>query len=310
MKMKMTMKMKTAMKRMRIWVIAALLVAIPAGALAGAPPKALARAIEIIGTEESGHNYGCAETDTNGKSSLGFIQWNAGLAAGLLKKIIAQDERAAVSILGEELTAQLKGAKDCQLSRSELKVVSVLLKSDAGRAVQDAQAKTDIAQFIESAMALGIKDPTALAYYADIRNQVGSGAIKKYHTLAAEKAGGYDKVRLDDLYESALVYATRTKARRTRVYKLLKENPVGDEAVAPPVEQLTLSGAHTMKRNTRQTLTATLGTQAASPLRWKSSRPKVASVNRQGEVRAKKKGTTIIACKFGKQVVKFKLKVQ
>lgn len=115
---------------------------------------------------------------------------------------------------------------DGTLSASDKEWVSQLLSSPAGREVQDAQARSDVTGYIEKAMSLGIQDPNALCYYADIVHQVGTGAIKKYHVLAAEKAGGYENVTLEHLYQAALNYATYTKARRTKVYNLLKAGPI------------------------------------------------------------------------------------
>ena len=261
-------------------------------ALAAVNERVLTRAVEIIGAQESNHNYGLVITDTNGKISAGFLQWNAGRAASLVKK--------AIEASGRDISF------DGTLSAADKAWVSELLLSEAGKKVQDAQARSDVAGYIEKAMSLGIKDPNALCYYADIAHQVGSGAIGKYHKLAAEKAGGYEKVTLEHLYQAALTYATHTKARRTRVYKLLKADPIAGagqaEAEKPQQDKATAvsispAGARTLLVGETLSLKAVFAPQAASEaVKWSSSNKKVAVVA-DGLVTAVKPGKAYIRVK-------------
>ena len=273
--------------------IALLLICLLAqSALAAVSERVLARAVDIIGTQESNHNYGLVITDTNGKISAGFLQWNAGRAASLVKK--------AIEASGRDISF------DGTLSASDKTWVSEILSSEAGKKVQDAQARADVSGYIEKAMSLGIQDPSALCYYADIAHQVGSGAIAKYHKLAAEKAGGYEKVTLEHLYQAALNYATHTKARRTRVYKLLKENPIqgsGQTQENPSQPQqatavaISPAGAQTLLAGETLSLKAVFAPEAAlEAVKWSSSNKKAATVD-DGLVTAVKPGKTYIRVK-------------
>lgn len=262
-------------------------------ALAAVSEKVLSRAIEIIGQMESGHNYATVIVDSNGKISAGFMQWNAGRAAALVEK--------AIQASGEDIDF------DGTLSASDKEWVSQLLSSPAGREVQDAQARSDVTGYIEKAMSLGIQDPNALCYYADIVHQVGTGAIKKYHVLAAEKAGGYENVTLEHLYQAALNYATYTKARRTKVYNLLKADPISgsggqqdqenqesQQAQKPTALRISPHEAQTLTIG--QTLTLSVDFQPAGSsqaVKWSSSNKKVAIV-KDGVVTAVKAGKAYI----------------
>ncbi|MDO4546834.1 MAG: Ig-like domain-containing protein [Clostridia bacterium] len=276
----------------RSMIALALIIATLFGA-AMADDVVIARAIKLIGAEESGNNYGCAITDSNGKSSLGFMQWNATRAAALMKSVIAKDEGAAEDILGSSLTSKLKSASSLSLSSSELKLVSRLLKTDAGVSVQNEKATADVSAYFEKAASLGIKDRNALCYYCDIVHQVGTGAIKKYHVLAAKLAGGYEKITLEHMYKAALNYATYTKARRTRVYEKLVSDPIGSGSSQEQSDAiLSIDGDDVIElhRYEKIELKATLeGSDEA--VYWKSSSKKIAKVTKKGGVvRGIKKG--------------------
>lgn len=313
------------MKKILCALLACLL---PLTAFAAAPEAVVTRAVDMIGTFESNHNYGCIVKDTNGSPSVGFFQWNAARATALLKDIISADAAAAQSILGDALYTEIAEGSNSVLngrpfSAAEKSRVAELLTTDKGKSIQNALAKKNVAAYVEAAMALGIVNKNALCYYADIRHQVGSGAVVKYTTRAREIAGSYEKVTLDDLYQAALAYATYTKPRRTKAYNQLKENPVGGDAVTPTptpapeasvVTSLTLSGETRMKRKTRQTIVVTIepASAAATPLLWKSGNRKIAVVSQKGVVLAKKAGKVNIFCRArdkGKATAKLKITV-
>ena len=80
---------------------------------------------------------------------------------------------------------------------------------------------------------------------------------------------------------------------------------------APKSVTLNKSGTVTLKRGKTLKLKATLPKKTASALTWKSSRPKVASVDQKGVVKALKKGTAVITVRtFNGKVAKVTIKVK
>ncbi len=274
--------------------------------IASASSAVLDRASQIIAKMETNGNYGSVGNDTNGSPSVGILQWNNGRAVNLLKKIIADDGAVARELLGDAMFQQLSEGKSSvwsgkTLTSAQKKAVGALLKTDAGVKRQNAQAETDITAYITTAKKLGITDPNALVYYADIAHQVGTGAVKKYGVKAAEIAGSYAKVTLKDLYKAALVYATHTKSRRTKVYNLLVANPVEGTGAEPPVlpqaVELDKSGTQTLYLGDTLKLSADVTPSgAAAKYTWASSETGVATVS-DGVVTPRKTGTATILVK-------------
>jgi uncharacterized protein YjdB len=265
----------------------------------------LDRAVEIISKMETSGNYGSVGNDTNGSPSVGILQWNNGRAVSLLKKIISDDPEAAKTILGEAMYAQLSGGSTGvwtgrKLSAEEKKAVGALLKTAQGMKRQDAQAEADISVYVNNARGLGIADPNALVFYADTMHQVGSGAIKKYGVKAAELSGGYGKITLKTLYQAALVYATHTKARRTKVYNMLVADPVEGSAEAVKLPQsvsITPEDAQVLYLGSTLSLTADVSPSGAEvTYDWSTSSGSVASVS-GGVVTPKNAGTATITVK-------------
>ncbi|MGI6174210.1 MAG: Ig-like domain-containing protein [Christensenellales bacterium] len=291
--------MKYLSRWLSVLLILALLPIFPAGAET-VNKAVLQKAIQVIGKMETNNSYTSVANDSNSCPSVGILQWNNGRAVSLLKTIIAADEETAKGALGDKLFRTLKDGstsvwKGVKLTKEQRGYVSRLLNTDAGRAAQDALAEKDVSRYLTTAMGLGIRDAGALIYYADIAHQAGTGAVKKYAVKAAEFAGGYGNVTLEEMYRAALVYATYTKTRRTKVYNLLKSEPAPIPSVKPTGISLDKKGTVTLYVGNTLTLTATLAPEnAASALQWKSSRPSVASVA-DGIVTAKKKGKAIIA---------------
>ena len=80
---------------------------------------------------------------------------------------------------------------------------------------------------------------------------------------------------------------------------------------APDSVTLSKSGTVTLKRGKTLKLKATLPKKTASALTWKSSKPKIASVDQKGVVRALKKGTAVITVKtFNGKTAKVTIKVK
>lgn len=272
--------------------------------VAAASSAALERAIQIISKMETNGNYGSVSNDTNGCPSVGILQWNNGRAVSLMKKIIAEDEQTAKTLLGDTMVGQLSTGKASvwsgkKLSSSQRSAVSALLKTDAGIKCQNAKAQTDISAYLEKAKNLGIADLNAQVYYADIAHQVGTGAVKKYAVKAAALAGGYDKITLKTIYQAALVYATYTKTRRTKVYNLLAANPVegagGNEETLPESVSITPAGTQTLYLGDTLKLTAAVSPSGATAVyTWTSGSKSIATVS-DGVVTPKRAGTVTLS---------------
>ena len=80
---------------------------------------------------------------------------------------------------------------------------------------------------------------------------------------------------------------------------------------APDSVTLSKSGTVTLKRGKTLKLKATLPKKTAPALTWKSSKPKIASVDQKGVVRALKKGTAVITVKtFNGKTAKVTIRVK
>ena len=178
---------------------------------------------EIIQTasdiiRENEGTYSSVNPNDNGALSIGWIQWHATRALDLLKDIVAANPTNAKKILGTALHKEITTKKSWStrtLTAAEAKKISTLISTDEGKAEQDKLAAKDISTYINRAMGYGIKDPTALVYYADIENQCGAGGAKPTAEAAKKLAGSYAKVKLTHLYKASLsdriagAYATR-----------------------------------------------------------------------------------------------------
>ena len=115
-------------------------------------------------------NYSSVNANDNGAVSVGKVQWHAGRALALLKKICAAESGAA-SILGaalyEEITTAAAGAWNARtVNAAEKAAISRLLSTDAGKRVQDAQAEADVGAYVDHGLKVGVEDPAALVYFA------------------------------------------------------------------------------------------------------------------------------------------------
>jgi len=170
-------------------------------------------------------NYDSVNPDDNGALSIGCLQWHAGRALNLCRSILEKDPEGALAILGESLYNEILDPatvwsyrtlfSDKNVSDDETDRMSDFISTDIGIAEQDALIKKDVSAYLDRAIGLGITDPAALVYFADVENQCGSGGSRRIAAAAAEIAGSYGDITLDILHEAALAdsaagqYATR-----------------------------------------------------------------------------------------------------
>ena len=192
----------------------------------------------IIYSQEG--NYGSVNRNDNKHGmSIGKCQWNAywGRALPLLQSIVKKDTEQAKKILGESLYNEIAGSSAGAWNRQareatekEAKAISELLKTPQGKEAQDDLADKDITAYVKNGVKSGLVSPKALAYYADLENQGGSGASKRIATAAGNDAGGVEKVGLDKIHAHALKDGEMGEygSRRAEVYKAVKESGLTD----------------------------------------------------------------------------------
>ena len=192
----------------------------------------------IIYSQEG--NYGSVNRNDNKHGmSVGKCQWNAywGRALPLLQSVVKKDTEQAKKILGESLYNEIAGSsadawnkKEREATEAEAKVISELLKTPQGKEVQDDLAEKDITAYVKNGVKAGLVSLKALAYYADLENQGGSGASKRIATTAGNDAGGVEKVGLDKIHAYALKDGVmgQYESRRVKVYKAVKESKLTD----------------------------------------------------------------------------------
>ncbi|MDE7310088.1 MAG: peptidoglycan-binding protein [Eubacterium sp.] len=172
-------------------------------------------------------SYNSVNANDNGAVSIGKLQWHGWRALSLLQTIVQANETQAQELLGDTLYAEVVSTKDTtkwstrKLSAKEAAAVKNLLATDESKAAQDVLAVTDITDYINQGLRLGITNEPALVYFADLANQGGSGASGRVAASASRYAGSYEAVTLNELHEAAIcdsVMGAYT-SRRFETYK-------------------------------------------------------------------------------------------
>lgn len=179
------------------------------------------KASEIIFSHEG--NYGSVNRDDNGAISIGKVQWHGNRALSLMKTICkALGASQSTAILGAgiyaEITAKGTSWATRKATEAESAKISQALITQEGKKAQDELALADITKYCTHVQSLGVTDPAAIIFMADIENQGGAGASKRIIQAASGK-------NLDALYTAAKVDRVFRKymARRDAVYKEVKQ---------------------------------------------------------------------------------------
>lgn len=180
-------------------------------------------ASDIIRANEGA--YASVNPDDNGALSVGWLQWHANRALSLVKSIVAGDTANAKKLLGTALYNEITSASSTAwssrvLTSDEKTRLSALMDSSVGHTEQDKLAYSDISVYINHGMTLGIKDPSALVFFADIENQCGGGGSARVASSAISAAGSADKVTLKVLHDAAMAdkVAGKYETRRNKTY--------------------------------------------------------------------------------------------
>ena len=177
-------------------------------------------ALLIIRSNEG--SYASVNRDDNGALSIGFLQWHATRALNLLKDIVAANVSSAKKILTTALYNEITTATQWNtriLTTSEAEVIKELLATPESKSEQDKLGSSNILYYITHGQSLGITNPAALVYFADLENQCGGGGSARVARAALELAGDHD-VTLDILHKAALADGAAGKypSRRNKVY--------------------------------------------------------------------------------------------
>lgn len=189
----------------------------------------------IIGNEGS---YSSVNANDNGALSVGKIQWHAGRALSLMRRIVALDAQQAYEILGDalynEITSKSTSWATRIVSSEEKALLSRLLGTSEGKQAQDEQALDDISGYLEHGREKGIISEGALIYFADVENQNGAGGSGRIGNAAVAAAGSAKKVTLELIHQIALAdeKVGRYATRRNRTYNKIKA--LGLEEVEGP----------------------------------------------------------------------------
>ncbi|WP_411679095.1 hypothetical protein [Clostridium thailandense] len=155
-------------------------------------------------------------------SSIGLLQWNGLRAKKLLKIIINKDKEQAKTILdGTNLLDDMN--KDDEfwdnkiLDSFECEAIRKLLITEKGVIAQIELLLVDIEVYINHGKKLGIKDKKALAFFADLENQIGSYRAEKIiQSIDPEKELTMLNILTASVLEPSL---THTISRRKCTYE-------------------------------------------------------------------------------------------
>ena len=195
-------------------------------------------------------NYGSINKNDNGALSVGKIQWHAGNALNLCRDALKRNPESALALLGEDLYNEITDSTTNWSHRivddAEAALLSAFLTSPEGKAAQDDQGRAYMTNYINAGKKLGITDPAVMVYFCDLHNQGGLGMARRVATAAADMAGSFGAISLDQIYQAGLDdsvagrYPTRRKATYDYCKSLGWEVNTG-KPVTPPATQPTPS---------------------------------------------------------------------
>ena len=182
--------------------------------------------------------YTTVVVNDNGAVSLGKVGWHGFRALQLLRTIVESNKEQALEILGQDLYDEILTAGNEKwnyriLTSSEKTVVMKLLDTPESKAAQDALAFDDVKKYISHGQSLGITDPKALVYFADIENQMGSYGCERVAKAAITLAGKPADVTLDDMYNAAMADRTASSSptRRNSAYTYCSKLKFGEGGI-------------------------------------------------------------------------------
>lgn len=176
------------------------------------------KASTIIFSNEG--NYGSVNLNDNGAVSVGKVQWHGNRALSLLKSVIGSLGSAqSINIVGSALYNEITSSNNWSsriVTADESKLLSAILTTETGKAIQDSLAISDIETYVKKGISYGLTDTGALIYFADGVNQYGTNS-SKWKTIAVKSlANGGD---VTAMYNATKEVLTQYLTRREKVYK-------------------------------------------------------------------------------------------
>lgn len=182
----------------------------------------------VIFSRESGGNYSAINWNDNGAISIGVIQWHAGRAKNLLKKIrnlnTNKFDNTCISFGATSLIDDINSSSNWSgyvLSSNSTKgqCLKSILESPESAQAQESQVDEDILSYFTAAMNDGVSDLPALVYVADIYNQYGTygGALRSAIKSSAQNG------TIDTIHSAVHNATSRYLDRRDSVYQEIKE---------------------------------------------------------------------------------------
>ena len=164
-------------------------------------------ALEMIFKHEG--VYTSIVVNDNGAVSLGKVGWHAFRALHLLRTIVNANPQQAREILSDKLYNEILTASDASwntriFTKAEKAIVEKLLATEESKTAQDELAFIDIRKYVVHGQSMGITDGKALAYFADIENQMGAYGAERVAKKAIAAAGSASEVTLQDMYDAAM----------------------------------------------------------------------------------------------------------
>ncbi len=196
----------------------------------------LSVAKRVIFKNETSASYLGINANDNGALSIGKVQWHGNRALNLLKTIVNANPSQAQSLLGNNLYNEILNATNWstrKLTSSESAVIVKLLDTPESRAAQDTLADNDVLSYIQHAKNLGIVDPGAIVYFADVENYAGAGGSARVAKSALSAVGTYDKIDLQAFHTAAgadsIVGKSTYTSRRNTTFSTLLALDWGDK---------------------------------------------------------------------------------
>ncbi len=189
-----------------------------AGAAVTVTGTQLLNAAMAIIVENEG-SYTTIVKNDNGAVSIGKLQWHAGRALDLLRRIVAANQTQALNILGATLYNEIitsSGWGSRVFDSQEASVTAALLATSESVRIQNELADSEVSGYINHGVSLGITEPDALVFFADYENQNGSGGAASF-VSNVKSTTGHANPNLYDLYS-----CSSQSSRRTRVYNFCR----------------------------------------------------------------------------------------
>lgn len=182
-------------------------------------------ALELIYKHEG--TYTSVVSNDNGAVSLGKVGWHGTRALNLMKTIVNSNKAQALSMLGENFVNEILTASQWDtriFTDTEKQAAQKLLGTDESKKAQDELAYTDIGNYINHGMSLGITSGKALVFFADVENQCGSGVSARIAEAVKGSAEYKDGLTLDNLFKASLADKTAgsSETRRNSAYTYCK----------------------------------------------------------------------------------------